>query len=157
MNKSSLGKLTFIGHSWSNHSAFYLYTATSAGFISYPLSCACAGIREVWLMYGRSVPCNWSTNRLKILKILKHLSFCRYSKLDTKRIINHKTRSACFESNFNILRYHISNTWSKQDCHFYMLKAAICPRNMGPIIASPWGSISLFDLINSTQQWAMKW
>ena len=54
VSKSSKDKLTFIGWSGFNHSAFYLYTATSVGFVSYPLLCTCACIREVWLV---SVPC----------------------------------------------------------------------------------------------------
>ena len=52
VDKSSLVKLTFIDHSGTNRSVFYLYTATSVGLSI--LSCAiCASIREVWFMYGK--------------------------------------------------------------------------------------------------------
>ena len=45
-------KLTFIGLSGSNDSAFYLYTTTSAGLSATPLLFTCVSIREAWLMYG---------------------------------------------------------------------------------------------------------
>ena len=48
----SIITLTFIGRSHSNHSAFYLYRATSAGLSSTPLLCTCISIKGVWLMYG---------------------------------------------------------------------------------------------------------
>ena len=44
--------LTFLGRSGSNHSAFYLYRATSVGCSSNPSLYACISIEWLWLMYA---------------------------------------------------------------------------------------------------------
>ena len=77
VNKSSLIKLTFIGCSGSNYSAFYLYTATSVGFISCPLLCTCTGIREMWLMYGK----------VRTLQHIQYIHFLLLEFLSSKYVI----------------------------------------------------------------------
>ena len=75
-------KLTFIGCSSSNRSAFYLYRATTAGLSSTPWYAHMQAFKDVWLMYDKVrtllFGCvNLSTNQTidQSLHVFIHITF----------------------------------------------------------------------------------